>query len=356
MSKPTGTTPRTAGIKTYAIGLVAAWTLVTGGSLIWNYYQQRTEARDMARLEALARFEKDVIFRRWNAGLGGIYAPRTKTTPPNPYLKHVKERDITTPSGRLLTLINPAYMTRQVHEIGLASHGSRGHITSLKPIRPENAADPWERRALQAFEGGKKKKEVVSIVTIDHKPHLRFMRPLTTEKGCLQCHASQGYKLGQVRGGISISIPMEPYLVMAHHQSLHLAWAHLVLWLLGLGGIVFGARRLEWHEREQNRAHAARAKLVTELQEALDQINTLRGIIPICANCKKIRDDDGFWNQVEVYVREHSLAQFSHSMCPDCVTEFYPEYSEDEDAPENTPENAPEDNPKDDPEDDPTAK
>ncbi|MFZ4439301.1 MAG: response regulator transcription factor [Syntrophales bacterium] len=66
---------------------------------------------------------------------------------------------------------------------------------------------------------------------------------------------------------------------------------------------------------------------IEELREALDQIKTLRGIIPICASCKKIRDDQGYWNQVEVYVREHTEAKFSHGICPDCMTKLYPEYT-----------------------------
>jgi PAS domain S-box-containing protein len=69
-----------------------------------------------------------------------------------------------------------------------------------------------------------------------------------------------------------------------------------------------------------------RAKIVAELQDALENIRTLRGIIPICASCKKIRDDTGYWQQVEVYVRDHSEAQFSHGLCPECVKKFYPEF------------------------------
>ena len=67
---------------------------------------------------------------------------------------------------------------------------------------------------------------------------------------------------------------------------------------------------------------------VEELREALDQIKTLRGIVPICMNCKKIRDDQGFWNQVEVYVCAHTEAEFSHGICPECMKELYPEYKE----------------------------
>jgi len=61
------------------------------------------------------------------------------------------------------------------------------------------------------------------------------------------------------------------------------------------------------------------------LQQALDEIKTLKGILPICANCKKIRDDEGYWNQIEGYIRKHSQAEFSHGICPDCAKKLYPE-------------------------------
>lgn len=61
-----------------------------------------------------------------------------------------------------------------------------------------------------------------------------------------------------------------------------------------------------------------------ELQDALAEVTRLRGIIPICAACKKIRDDQGFWHQVEAYVEDHSEAQFSHSICPECRDSLYP--------------------------------
>jgi phosphoserine phosphatase RsbU/P len=70
---------------------------------------------------------------------------------------------------------------------------------------------------------------------------------------------------------------------------------------------------------------------IQELQDAIDQIKTLRGIVPICASCKKIRDDQGFWNQVEVYVRDHTEAQFSHGICPECAKTLYPEFYTDGD-------------------------
>jgi hypothetical protein len=66
------------------------------------------------------------------------------------------------------------------------------------------------------------------------------------------------------------------------------------------------------------------------LQKALAEIKTLRGIVPICSSCKKIRNDKGYWQQVEVYVSANSEAEFSHGICPDCITRLYPEFEEDE--------------------------
>lgn len=66
------------------------------------------------------------------------------------------------------------------------------------------------------------------------------------------------------------------------------------------------------------------------LQDALDKVRTLSGMFPICASCKKIRDDKGYWNQIEVYIRDHSEAEFSHSICPECVSKLYPEYYEED--------------------------
>lgn len=75
---------------------------------------------------------------------------------------------------------------------------------------------------------------------------------------------------------------------------------------------------------ERKKADQAREALVTELQAALSRVHVLSGMLPICASCKKIRDDDGYWEQVEVYVQRHSDAQFSHGLCPACMLKIYP--------------------------------
>jgi len=81
--------------------------------------------------------------------------------------------------------------------------------------------------------------------------------------------------------------------------------------------------RVEVGRRMIEKEDALAAK-IEELQQALEQVRTLRGIVPICAGCKKIRDDEGFWQQVEVYVRDHTEAQFTHGLCPECIERLYP--------------------------------
>ncbi|HNS53420.1 MAG TPA: PAS domain-containing protein [Syntrophales bacterium] len=76
---------------------------------------------------------------------------------------------------------------------------------------------------------------------------------------------------------------------------------------------------------ERKLAEAEREKLIGELRSALSRVKLLSGLIPICACCKKIRDDKGYWNQIETYIRDHSEADFSHGICPECAPKEYPE-------------------------------
>jgi len=225
-----------------AWGLIAVWTLLVGASLLWNSHQARETALELARTKAHLSYNKDLAYRLWAASHGGVYVPVTPKTPPNPHLSHVPERDIKTPSGRALTLVNPAYMTRQVHELAAGIYGVQAHLTSLNPIRPENAPDAWEAKALKACEAGAP--EVSEVVQMAGEPYLRVMHPFRTEKSCLKCHAAQGYKEGDIRGGICVDVPLAPFFAPVRSQTFTLAASHGLIWLLGLAGIVVGNRRL----------------------------------------------------------------------------------------------------------------
>jgi PAS domain S-box-containing protein len=80
---------------------------------------------------------------------------------------------------------------------------------------------------------------------------------------------------------------------------------------------------------ERKQAEAEREKLIIELQHALAEVKTLSGLLPICASCKKIRDDKGYWNSLEAYLMKHSIAQFTHGICPDCAAKYFPDYLPD---------------------------
>lgn len=76
---------------------------------------------------------------------------------------------------------------------------------------------------------------------------------------------------------------------------------------------------------EEKRVQTERKKLIRELQTALQEVKTLSGLLPICASCKSIRNDQGYWHQIETYVEAHSTATFSHGICPACIRKLYPE-------------------------------
>ncbi len=75
---------------------------------------------------------------------------------------------------------------------------------------------------------------------------------------------------------------------------------------------------------ERKRAEREQERLIEELHDALSKIKTLRGLLPICSSCKKVRDDKGYWNQIETFIRDRSEAEFSHSICPTCFITLYP--------------------------------
>ena len=230
----------------FLVGLF--WTFIIAGLLGWNLRGHKKHLLESVTKYARSAYNKDVAYRRWVAFHGGVYVPSTVRTPPNPYLANIPHRDVATTDGMKLTLVNPAYMTRQVFALGRKQYGFRGHITSLKPLRPENRPDPWEKKALTAFEAGTG--EVVEVSKLNGDRYLRLMRPLMVEKGCLKCHGEQGYKLGDIRGGVSVSINLEPILAAAHSHWWQISSIYGVIWLLGLLGIGFTFSRFGRHFKQ----------------------------------------------------------------------------------------------------------
>lgn len=100
--------------------------------------------------------------------------------------------------------------------------------------------------------------------------------------------------------------------------------SHICLAVYNAAGDLLGRRATNRDITKRKRAEAERERVVRKLQDALAEVKRLSGLLPICASCKKIRDDKGYWQQIEAYIRDHSEAEFSHSICPECAEKLYP--------------------------------
>jgi len=255
-------------IQKYFWWIVAIWTILMVLFLVQDLIKLKNITQNLALKEARTHFQEDEAFRLWATTHGGFYVVVDSTTPPNPYLSNIPDRDIETPSGVKLTLMNPAYAQRQMLEAFHSNYGVGGHITSLRPLRPENAPDQWEHKALESFESGTS--EVVEFRYSDSVPMLRFMKPLITKQGCLKCHGSQGYKVGDIRGGVSISIPLNnDYLVEKKCSATHQAMSTAFIWLLGFFGLFQGYRVITRKEAEKGRALYMLRKSHKELESRI---------------------------------------------------------------------------------------
>ena len=243
--------------------LLALWALGAVWLLTAHTEDLRQQSIRIATEGARNMFRMVVLTRSWNASHGGVYVPVSPRTQPNPYLD-VARRDITTTEGLALTLINPAYMTRLIAEMAESDSGSIFRLTSLRPVRPENAADPWETKSLQAFETGTL--ETVGIEPGEQGRMLRYMAPLTVEKSCMTCHARQGYRIGDVRGGISVSqkfAPIEAATTASIEQTRTIYVAIFTATVL-LGWLLLELLRRRWLELAGNiqELKATRGELV----------------------------------------------------------------------------------------------
>lgn len=227
-----GRVPAFVQDRRYWLILLALWSVVVAWSLHSHLQDIRSHSQAVVTEGARNMFRMVQLTRLWNSQHGGVYVPVDEKTQPNSYLKHPK-RDISDNLGRQLTLINPAYMTRLIGELAKQDGGLVFHLTSLKPINPANTPDPWERNALLAFEQGVQEWngfEESGEIGLVH----RYMAPLVVAKACLQCHEAQGYKVGDIRGGISITQRYGPFLEAAAPSETQGKLMHGMVYLLML--------------------------------------------------------------------------------------------------------------------------
>lgn len=197
---------------------ISAKFLLTSGLLLLlclgiSFYiiarHQESLILEQAENEAKAIFRQIILTRKWVADHGGIFVEEKPSIRPNTYLTQIGEESLTVDIlGRKFIKENPAFVTRELSRYARERELYWFKITSLKLINPMNSPDEWEKKALKEFEDTDKK-ELSAFQSIEGKHYLRYISPLYVEESCLRCHAKQGYRIGDVRGAISVTIPVE---------------------------------------------------------------------------------------------------------------------------------------------------
>lgn len=257
--------------------LMAVWALLSAGSLIFSVSQIHARTTELMREGARNVFHTIVAARQWNASSQGVYVVTDKSVAPNPHLKGA-DRELVTSDGTQLTRVNPAYMTRLIAQSIRDGSNLQLRIPSLKPINPQNAPDDWEAHALLNFETGGA--EISALTTrADGSQEFRYIAPLKIVASCQHCHLEQGYKIGDVRGGISISQAYAPAAAAARTEIIQTSLRHLLVFasLAGLSYALLTQLRKRWAETEQSlNAHvqtekmASLGRLVAGLAHELD--------------------------------------------------------------------------------------
>lgn len=177
--------------------------------------------------QAAALFDLIVVVRRWNSEHKGVYVLKSPSAMSNPYLENP---DIVDTHGAMYTKKNPALMTKEISQLAISSKRFTFHITSLRSVNSDNAPDDWEKTALEDFERGELEK--TGSVNRDGNMFYRFMKPLYVEESCLQCHAVHGYKVGEVRGGISVDVPYNDTLMAIKRNTSIMAFLLVTLLII----------------------------------------------------------------------------------------------------------------------------
>lgn len=268
------------------ITLVIIILIMTGAMLLNNNNVKEKQlllSRDQLVQEALAHFDSMVDVREWNARYGGVYVKPVEGLKPNPYLE---DNTLLSHDGEELILVNPAWMTRQISEISNVKRQYHFRITSLNPLNPNNKADQFEREALTYFETHKS--EPYYYRFNPSKPEFNFMGKLIVKKSCLKCHEKQGYKIGDVRGGIRVSIPsnmfqQEVELLESENIKANVTIiifsSIIIVFFVWFVDVIYG--RKEEKERQQ---------LLNDMGKRIKELQCMYGITEVIRKYGKIED------------------------------------------------------------------
>ena len=233
--------------------LIVSLGLMLSGGIITAYYlyYEQSQVERLLLKQSRFLFNQIQITRHWNAEHGGVYVLLDEGEKPNPYLYKVApskgekadiEPVLIDQKGRRLGLINPATMTRQLSLESEQHSDISFHLTSLQLINPSNKSDTFEKQSLIDFEKGVL--ETTEYSERNDQPYFRYMAPLKITQNCLRCHGFQGYQLDDIRGGISVSIPISEELDFSYRKRGETFSFVVFIFLSTILLLVFSIRRL----------------------------------------------------------------------------------------------------------------
>ncbi|NOQ30757.1 MAG: EAL domain-containing protein [Helicobacteraceae bacterium] len=264
----------TKSIFLFTLIVLFVWSAIVS-ALVYNNILIEKEITNKTLVNiARSSFNKDLAYRKWASSHGGVYVTPTAKTPPSPWMAHIEDRDIVTTDGKKLTLMNPAYMLREMMQDYSKLYGIKGRIVGKVYLNENNKANAWESAAIDSFDKGSK--ESMEIITEDGKEYLKLMQPMIMSQECQKCHGHLNFKNGSVRGGVSVSVPTKKFKEYEATTIEHMLYTYFTIWLLGTISIFIMSSTISYHlkrrENDVQKISSTNITLVNTTKELSDNL------------------------------------------------------------------------------------
>ncbi len=272
----------------YLISLLVLWSTLISVSVSSNLYQNHRDTIAKAKIEARTIFRHNIAYRKWSTMHGGIYTKISEKNKDNPHFLY----DIDGAQKEVsFAIIDPAQVTRQAYEVlhnqapNLAAISRTVSLDYQNTVDPYDQPDEWESMSLRDLEAGKAE-EASTVTIINNAPYLRLLTPYIVDRGCIKCH-SHDFTIGNVRGGMSVAVPMLPYYETAVQSERTTIITHLLLWLLGCVAIEKFSNAFKRYRTtviESEKKFRIVSEFAYNFEYWLGPDNTLVFISPSCQN------------------------------------------------------------------------
>ncbi len=240
---------RVFNVRTLTLFIASIWTIGLAASVIWNNHLQTREVKMIVKEAAKSLLLTDISYLNWNASHGGVYVEVIDSSNTKSNRKDEIEEEIVTPSGRKLILVSPPEMSKQIRIPRQKNGFCEFRIAGIDPFEAENKADSLERIAIDLFLKGEKEFEFIQ--NKGGESYYRLIEPLFINDDCLKCHSNEGYKVGDIKGSVSITIPMSRYANISSEYFSDVIARHLIIWIGGLLLLFISSRTLNKYVKER---------------------------------------------------------------------------------------------------------